>query len=118
VLKAFRKLATLLLILAMSFAVSSVYLFIERLTCRIDVTREVARDLIEQDLAEPSSRAIIRGKPPIIEDIHPDIMSVPDCPECKTFEFRLRGTSPDEWGYAVVDECGNFELSGYFAGKF
>jgi hypothetical protein len=109
--------AGLLLIPASALAVFATYVFIRNRTCQMHVTQDVARDLIEHRLAEPRSTSALRGKLPTIEEIRPLRMTIPNCPKCTAYQFRLSGTSRDSWGEALFDECGEFELSGDFAGK-
>jgi hypothetical protein len=109
--------AALVLIPATALAVFAIYIFIRNRTCQMHVTQDVARNLIERRLAEPRSTSALRGKLPIVEEIRPLRLAVPGCPKCTEYQFRLSGTSWDSWGEALFDECGEFELSGDFAGK-
>jgi hypothetical protein len=91
-----------------------------RTDCRLPITAENAKAAIERDLSKPSASALLGGKQPKIFEIALDVngFTEPRKIPSRTFKFRLVGTSPDQWGYAIYDACGYVELAGDFAGRY
>src|SRR4051812_19403999 len=91
--------------------IMAIYIVINRQTCEINVTQDVARRLLETDLSQPKNNAVLRGLPPVIEEIQSYPFNNPGRPGEQGYKFRLSGSRVDEWWFAWFDHCGYFELS-------